>query len=140
MHSGLLTSDYKTGNERIDGDHQIICSLIELLTAALKTGKDKAACVRTYNELLDYTQTHFAMEEDLMRHCNYPQAAAHKAEHDNFIARTTDFKNQLAAGSFVLGVEMLTFLLDWWRSHIQRADKKLVGSLSLSDRNNYPPI
>jgi hemerythrin-like metal-binding protein len=119
-----------TGHDKIDGDHQVIFDLIEQLASAMKTGKDRHACGVACSEMLAYTRTHFAMEEGLMSHQDYPLAAVHKAEHDRFIERVIDFRNKLAAGSVVVGVEMLTFLLDWWRSHILRTDRALVDALS----------
>lgn len=117
------------GHDRIDTDHQKLFDLIEQLASAMNTGKDKRACVRVCSELLGYTRTHFAMEEALMSHHGYAQAAAHQAEHDKFVARLDGFRQMLDAGSVVLSIEILTFLLDWLRSHILLTDKALVATL-----------
>lgn len=114
---------------KIDNDHQKLFDLISQLAAAMKAGEGKQACGAVINELTSYTKTHFSMEEALMSRHGYPQAAAHKMEHDKFIKSIIDFKNKFDAGSGIVTVEILTFLRDWLSNHIQKTDKALVTVL-----------
>lgn len=124
MNTNLILSHGK-----IDGDHQKLFDLINQLAAAMKAGEGKQACSAVINELTSYTKTHFSMEEALMSKHGYPQATAHKSEHDKFIKSIVDFKNKFEAGSGVVTIEILTFLRDWLTNHIQKTDKALVAVL-----------
>ena len=117
------------GHHQIDSDHKRLFELIHQLAAAMKTSKSKQASVVACSELLDYTRTHFSMEETLMRQKGYLQISAHLASHELFVDRIIESRKKLEAGSAVASVELLTFLLDWLRTHIQRTDKLLVGAL-----------
>ncbi|MFZ2853309.1 MAG: bacteriohemerythrin [Rhodocyclaceae bacterium] len=114
---------------KIDNDHQKLFDLINQLAATMKAGEAKQACSAVINELTAYTKTHFSMEEALMSHHGYSQAAAHKTEHDKFIKNILDFKSKFEAGSGIVTIEILTFLRDWLSNHIQKTDKALVAVL-----------
>jgi hemerythrin len=117
------------GHHKIDSDHKKLFELIDQLASAMKTSKSKQAGVVACSELLDYTRTHFSMEETLMRQQGYPQITTHLAAHDVFVNRIVESRKKFDTGSAVASVELLTFLLDWLRTHIQRTDKLLVGAL-----------
>lgn len=129
MSALTMNQNLILGHAKIDGDHQKLFDLINRLAGAMKTGEGKQACGAILNELVSYTRTHFSMEEASMSRHGYPQAAAHKAEHDKFVNKIQEFKNKFEAGSGVVTIEILTFLRDWLSNHIQKIDKALVGAL-----------
>ncbi|MBI5920226.1 MAG: hemerythrin family protein [Betaproteobacteria bacterium] len=84
---------------------------------------------RISNDLVEYFQTHFVMEEGLMVTHKYPETAAHKAEHANFVSRVLAFKSRFEAGSVTQSIAILTYLKDWLINHIGATDKALVSHI-----------
>lgn len=130
MSQLMMNNNLILGHARIDHDHRRLFDLIDQLATAMRQGNSRDVCAKVLDQLVTYTRTHFAMEELLMRQHRYPQALAHKAEHDGFVASVGDFQKKLQTGSSVVSLEMLTVLRDWLANHIQKTDKALVSGLA----------
>jgi len=118
----------KLGHSMIDNDHQKLVGLINALGDAMSMGKGSNVAGNVLNELINYTRTHFAMEERLMTLHNYPAAAAsvHRAEHIKLVQEVVDFQNKFNAGTAVISVALLHFLMEWLTHHILESDKALA--------------
>ncbi len=108
----------------IDEQHKNLIALINNLYDAMGAGKGQAALGAILKELVDYTTTHFANEEKLMRAQAYPGYLAHKKEHDNLAAKVNTLQNDFSSGKPVMTVEVMRFLKDWLTSHIKGTDQK----------------
>ncbi len=108
----------------IDGQHKQLIGMINNLNEAMKQGKGKDALEKTLTDLFSYAQKHFATEENYFTKFGYPQAAAHKAKHTAFVEKIYDFKEEYHSGKLMLTLDVMNFLKDWLRSHIQGEDKK----------------
>lgn len=117
-------------HNQIDRDHQKLFDLIDQLAAAMKAGEGKEVCATLIDQLIGFARTHFAMEERLMGQQRYPQAAAHKAEHDGFVGKVVNLRQKIDSGSTVLSSEMLSVMRDWLNNHIQKNCKALIAGLS----------
>lgn len=75
------------------------------------------------NDLVVYVSDHFCEEERLLSRCAYPALSEQREAHQMFKERLTEFL--LAATVGVIDRSGLQeFLAQWWRSHIQEADKQ----------------
>ncbi|MDP2299758.1 MAG: bacteriohemerythrin, partial [Actinomycetota bacterium] len=74
--------------------------------------------------LIDYTRTHFATEEAYFDRYGYPEADAHKAQHQDFVGRVEDFKRGFDEGRLFLSLDVMDFLGQWLIEHIQGSDKE----------------
>ncbi len=108
----------------IDSQHQKLVKMINDLNDAMKQGKGKDALAKIINELFSYAGTHFATEEKYFDKFGYPSATTHKIEHSNFVKKVTEFKKGFESGQLALTIEVMNFLKDWLRGHIQETDKK----------------
>jgi hemerythrin len=108
----------------IDQQHQKLVALINNLNDAMKLGKGKDILVKIIDELTDYSGNHFAFEEKYFDKFGYPAAASHKLEHTNFVKKVTEFKNGFNSGQVALTIEVMNFLRDWLKNHIQGIDKQ----------------
>ncbi len=108
----------------IDNQHKKLIDLINNLHEAMKQGKGKDIIGNVLNELIDYTVYHFGKEEKYQIQYNYPNYIAHKAEHDKFVKKALDLKKDYESGRMVISMEVLSFLQDWVRDHIQKTDKQ----------------
>jgi hemerythrin len=126
------SSDLETGIEVIDHQHQRIVDYLNELNTANETG-DQAATNHVLAELVDYTLTHFAFEEELQEKANYPFLKAHKRVHEIFTKRVAEFQQRAAHGENV-APELLSMLKIWLVNHIKGDDadyaesvKKMLG-------------
>ncbi len=113
----------------IDDQHKRLVDLINELYDAMKEGKGKEKLGAVLREMINYTKYHFSAEEKLMLQRNYPEFPQHKAEHDAFTQKVTEFNNQFEAGAMFLSNEVLFFLKDWLVNHIKVTDKKYTSYL-----------
>ena len=119
----------KVGHSVIDKDHQRLVALINKLSDAMSAGQGKDVCGNVLDELIAYTQTHFATEERLMAVHRYADEPRHRAEHAKLIQEVIDFRNKFAAGTATLSVSLLRFLMDWLTYHILESDKALAKGI-----------
>lgn len=118
-----------THHEMMDRDHRKLVELVNQLADAMGEGKGKDVCGRVLNELIDYTRTHFAMEEALMATHGYYGARQHKAEHAQLIQEVVDFKAKYEADDAALSAYLLYFLRDWLVKHIMDTDKAFAAAI-----------
>ena len=79
---------FATGIASIDAQHKKLISIINRLHQASSNKKGIRAII---NEMTDYAGYHFAHEEHLMGDYDLPSAAAHIAEHRDFVAKAAEF-------------------------------------------------
>ena len=120
---GLLTwqESLNTGIDIIDSQHQRIVEMINHLHVAQKSGS-RAAITEVIDEMVDYTLSHFAFEEELMEEAGYPFCAAHKRVHEVFARRVSEMRMRFEAGEDVVG-ELQGMLSRWLFNHIRNDDK-----------------
>lgn len=119
------TPGLSVGINSIDDQHKRIVRLInELNDNYTKNGTIIEIII---NELIDYTETHFALEEKYFIQYQYPKTVSHIAEHKKLIKTVTDFKSQFDKGEIILSADMLLFLSSWLRDHIIASDKEYVS-------------
>ncbi|MBW1846681.1 MAG: hemerythrin family protein [Deltaproteobacteria bacterium] len=111
----------------IDSQHQHLVNFINDLSAAMKEGKGKDSLAEIITGLVLYAKTHFATEEKYFDKFGYPETFSHKQEHNMFIEKVTEFKNDFDNGSQLLSVPILSFLRDWLVNHINVSDMKYSG-------------
>jgi hemerythrin len=112
------------GVAEIDKQHQKLIGMINDLNDAMKQGKGKEALRQIVDELMSYTVTHFRAEEKYFTQFGYPEAEAHKNEHAAFVNKVADFREKFMKGNLGLTVEIMNFLRDWLKRHIQGTDKR----------------
>ena len=119
MKALVWTPELDTGIAVIDRQHERIVDLINALGAA---GHDQDAIADALGELVDYTMSHFAFEEELMEEAGYQFCAAHKRVHDMFTRRVSEYKLRFDAGEDVTD-ELRSMLSRWLFNHIRSDDK-----------------
>jgi hemerythrin len=121
--------NYSVGVGSIDAQHKNLFALSRELHAAMLAGQGKTAVGRVLDRLIQYTSVHFAHEERLMRLYDYPDAAAHKAEHEALVKQVVKFQEDFRQGRATITVQLLQFLKDWLVKHIQVSDLKMAPTL-----------
>ncbi|HNY64223.1 MAG TPA: bacteriohemerythrin [Deltaproteobacteria bacterium] len=108
----------------IDRQHRKLVGLMNDLSDAMSQKKGKEAMERTLKGLLEYTVTHFSHEEKLFDRFNYPAAVSHKQAHASFVKKVGEFLDGYEKGRLGLSIEIMYFLRDWLKDHIQGIDRQ----------------
>ena len=122
--------EYSVGIEVIDQDHQKLLNLINQFQTAVfyRTGRDFEE--QAFNELVDYTRTHFKREEDLMEEHGYPDFEAHREEHRKMIAQVESWLEKYQSSDREMSLkEAVVHLRDWLLNHINGTDQAYSGFL-----------
>jgi len=123
------SADISVGNETIDAEHEGLITLIHGLLDALEGETNPQTAAAAYRDLMRDTVAHFHHEEDLMRAAEYPDAKAHKREHDAFLEHIADLYRCHQEGKGGSTPAFVKFLAGWWVAHIVYVDKKLATYL-----------
>lgn len=114
----------------VDRQHQELVRMIGALNDAMAEGASQEVMGATIAGLIDYTRTHFATEEALFDTYGYPGAAAHKAQHREFVSQVEDFKRGFDEGRLFLSLDVMDFLGQWLVQHIQGSDGQFAPFLN----------
>lgn len=121
---------FKVDIPEIDGHHQHLFELFNQLYDAIQRGETKEGLGKVINELLEYSWYHFSYEENLFDQYEYPDTAAHMAQHHFFGEKAQQFKSDLLENKIGLVLEVTEFLSDWLKNHIIEEDHKYVPFFS----------
>ena len=112
----------------IDKQHRMLIKHLNDMARAVESLRGPTEIAKTLDFLVDYTNFHFATEEEHMAASSYPHIEEHKAKHREF--KTTlehlgeDFEEEGATPALAASIE--TLLFNWLVSHI-RADDVRFG-------------
>lgn len=118
------------GIDQIDKQHMQLVSLIDELYNAMSKGQAKDELDRIFNELFDYTKTHFFSEEKLMFVHQYKDYENHKKEHEKFVEEIKEQKHMFDQGDHKIAIKVANFLKDWLTNHIMKSDQKYAPYLN----------
>ncbi len=115
---------FTTGIAQVDADHRHLFDLINQVHEAFAT-QDLMQVGAVLDQLVDYSCYHFTTEEAWMWSVGYPKVTEHMRQHDGFARRVTEMQRNYAAGkTAALTSEVLTFVRNWWVTHILESDGK----------------
>ncbi|MBP8082174.1 MAG: hemerythrin family protein [Spirochaetes bacterium] len=115
---------YSVGVEIFDNEHKKLIDIINRLHLALLMKETDAVIGKALKDLIEYTITHFAHEEENMANQTYPEFFKHKKEHDELIKKVQDYKTQIESGKTTISLSLMNFLKDWLMNHILGTDMK----------------
>ena len=122
--------EYRTGIDSIDEEHK---KLFEIADRAYVTLMDDFITdkydyiVDILKELKEYAATHFKHEEEYMRGIRYKKLFSHKALHEDFIEKISEYDlDKVDENQKQAILDILEFLNDWLVHHILEEDK-LIG-------------
>ncbi|MEZ5524813.1 MAG: bacteriohemerythrin [Pseudomonadales bacterium] len=123
----VWSSDLELGIPVIDSQHQRIVEYIGQVEHSQKH-HDQGELMEVLDELVDYTLSHFAFEENLMEEAGYPFVNAHKKVHQLFTKRVDGFQQRAKSGEDITD-ELLHVLKAWLVNHIKRDDRDYSGAV-----------
>jgi hemerythrin len=121
---------YSVNIKSIDDQHKKWLVIINNLDSALTSGESDEILGPILREALDYTDTHFSYEEQLMRDNGYPDYDSHKNIHDTFSEELKSLYNRNRDGESWLAIDTLSTFGSWLIKHILEEDKKYTAFLN----------
>lgn len=115
------------GVAEIDRQHKQMMFIINSIGEQIKNEADFANISPIIDELVAYTQRHFAYEENLLKKNNCPDFEAHKKNHALLLKEITDWRDKAKDSSPEKLKALMNILRVWFPGHILNADKKHAG-------------
>ena len=125
-----MKPEYLTGIDFIDEEHtklfEIANEAYELLTNQFIPDKYDYI-MQVIQELKDYTQYHFAHEEEYMKGISYKRIFSQKVSHNDFIETLNAYNSDIVDENQKDALlKLLDFLNTWLVDHIMKSDT-LIG-------------
>jgi hemerythrin len=118
------SDDYSVGILAIDNQHKELVKMTNaLFLGCERTGLTVVYFMKAIQAAVKYAKIHFATEEKYMIQVNYPDYAAHKKEHENFVTEVLSQTRLFEEGKTV-PLTFALFLKNWLLNHIAISDKK----------------
>ena len=117
------TDELNLGISKIDDQHRQLVDIINEFGEASQKGKGSRVMNKILNELVGYTQEHFADEERLLADSGFPQLAQHQAQHRQLLQKIERFQYDFNQGGKRITAKVEEFLQYWLTSHILGDDK-----------------
>jgi hemerythrin len=114
------------GISEIDDQHKMLVDILNRLFVAAAQCESHKITIEILDTLVDYTKTHFGLEEKLLQDAGYNQEefAAHQREHQAFIEKISIAANKHLVEGKSVSFEIISFLKRWLQDHILVTDKK----------------
>ncbi len=121
---------YCIGVRQIDDQHKVLVDLLNRVARAASGGGDSAIVEETLAALMQYVETHFGFEEELMRRHGYASMQSHIEAHGRLVGRLQALVARNGQGQSLTTDELMAFLRQWLIAHILHTDKALGMALN----------
>lgn len=115
---------YNTGVEQFDREHHKLVELIGVMFEVVRDKSGKEMVQQAYQDILSYTEYHFANEEQAMEAANYPDFEEHLAAHAKLKNEVQKFQASIENNFLEGSAEFYHFLRNWLIDHILNCDQK----------------
>ena len=123
------TQELETGISEIDEQHKRIIGYINKVNDAAKSGNQEEL-EEVLEGLLEFTITHFELEEELMEKAGYPFLKAHAMMHETLMKRLADLRMRAINKKENIAAELQTFLESYLSNHVMNSDHDYVESVN----------
>ena len=121
---------YSVNIREIDDQHKKLIGMVGQLHDAMLQGKGKQVLGKVLGDLIQYTKTHFAAEERLMKTNGYPDYEIHKKKHDSMTDKVAHIYRDYQDGKATITMEVMNFLENWVDGHIMGTDRQYAPFLN----------
>lgn len=123
------SDDLVTGNKKIDNDHRVIVTFMDVLCEDVEKGNISERFPQAIDFLMEYYTQHFESEEVMMHTYGYPDWGTHRASHLSFFDRlvywSAHFKKEGVTAKNVSG--MVDELRDYMKNHVMDQDRAFAN-------------
>ena len=131
-------SAMQLGIPAIDADHKRLVALLNGLHYAVLAGEDHEGVGGTIEELVRYTEGHFAREEALMERSGYPGRYQHSLAHARIAERMREWHADYARAPAAFPMDRFyDFVSGWLLHHVLEEDMKLKPYVTRLTASTY---
>ena len=116
--------EFSVGIDAIDRQHTQMLSLINSIDEVIQGGGSYEQFAPVLNELVDYTNRHFAHEEKQLEENHCPDLEDHKKSHVRLREELLRWREKVSDARPEDMTEHMLFLRIWFPGHILNVDKK----------------
>lgn len=109
----------------LDDDHKQLIALVNDLHTATSQGLGQDIVGHVMDQLVTYTEQHFAREERLMAAARFAKLGEHQRLHQTLVEQLHALQARYRGGSITTAAQLSTLLRDWLSLHIRRSDREL---------------
>ena len=121
---------YSVGLPPIDDQHKYLFDLLNHLHEEIAVKKSSHETIATtLDQLVEYTKTHFRLEEQFLESMKYPEIEKHKAKHAALTNHVMDLQRDFLSGKTRVATELMNFMGDWLVNHIIKTDRRYAAFL-----------
>lgn len=136
MSEGQAPGDVALGVPEMDREHRVQVRLVQAVRDAFVRSERKRA-LELVDELDDYTNMHFMLEETLMIGRGYPGRQSHQQEHDRLIEELRALRSAVAAGE-AQRLSAVGAIEEWLLRHIRTFDRAFAAYLAARNGGRGP--
>ncbi len=122
----IWQDSYELGIEIVDTQHKKLVDLISDLLQSSILNHDNQKVEDILQQLVKYTEYHFAEEEKLMIESNFPKFEEHQMIHQSFVEKVNEFYMKFTRKEIALEIQILNYLKNWLINHILITDKEFA--------------
>ena len=126
------SEEFITGIASIDDQHRHLVDLVNKFEEASRRGRGSRVMADILNDLVGYTQEHFAHEERIMAESGFPATAQHTARHRQLLQKVERFQYEFEHEGRRVTAEVRDLLRYWINSHILQDDMAYAEHLKQS--------
>ena len=119
--------EYSVGVQSMDAQHKRLLDMINRLHSALKRGEGATATGAILKDLLQYTEHHFAEEEEMLESIHYAGLGAQRQAHQTFVGKVKDAHRRWEQGDPAVAQDAMNLLSTWLPQHIVKMDKQYAS-------------
>lgn len=117
--------DFSCGVASIDHEHRELVEVINDLMARMTDNGTEDEIAYSLGEIHGQIESHFALEEKLMRDAAYANYGPHKADHDRLLDDIRDIMEDAETNLGGVRDSLAQRLHDWFSGHFRTMDRDL---------------
>ncbi|MBX7148504.1 bacteriohemerythrin [bacterium] len=123
----VWTRGLATNDAEIDRQHKELFDRIDGLYQALNNGASTQETEKAFDHVESYCVEHLGYEQRQMESEGYPDYPAHKAQHDIFMKKWAELRQEFKAqgANLTFTIRVRRHVVDWFINHIKTVDVKL---------------
>jgi len=117
-------AEYSVNQEVLDSHHKQLFSLLNTVYENVMNSLEVCSVLPLIDELMEYTRSHFTMEEQHMRDNGYQEIDAHISKHREFTHTIEAIKSHYHGNNLEAAQELMVVLGEWLLQHVLKEDMK----------------
>ncbi len=123
------SDEFRIDGGSIDDQHRQLVEIVNRFEEACRRGQGRRVMGDILNDLMGYTQEHFAFEEKVMEEAGYEGLKQHQSQHRQLIQKLEKFQFDFNSQGRRVTCDMKDFLKYWLTSHILKEDQAFAACL-----------